>query len=179
MSVGDPTRIYSVLEVARELGISTHRLYRLIDGNGPEPEFEVTSYREGAGRRRFFWTLDGVDRWRAFFADQSAPQRHIREKTTPVDIFSDHKAVNVVGGYQVSWRMWFEVRGKMWWFSTPYGWFTSADNGTTWRDTGLQTRPPGLYRITARSATVHASDWMKKVWVGADQLKARLERVGE
>lgn len=151
-----------------------------IGRNGP-PAAVYNVSREG-GRVQPYWDLKGVEAWREAFKmmdDESAqpvPRAMIQPST-----FSDHKAVNVIGNIEVTWRLWWKPASGsddsvIWWFSTPFGWYQSANNGVNWVRTNQMIRPAGRYFPAAPGVTTGSVAAARR---GAYHLQKRLEKQRE
>jgi hypothetical protein len=172
VAVVSPPRLYTVSEIAKELGISRKWVHnRLSDkeSKAPPAAFRVHT---GGKDPMLLWTEQAVARWRAFYASvESIPS------TGRFFEYSDHQAVNMVRNQvMVTWKLWWKNTwdGKaQWWFSTPNGWWTSDDDGRTWSDTGLMVRPQD-YRYYAVNGNAKPSTAVAAVLRSALELGKKI-----
>lgn len=157
------------------LGISRHRVYRYLE-EGPrrlEPDYKALW---SGNKDQVFWRESKLAVWRQYVAAMDVPVAHVDAKKMTSG-FSDHNAVNVVGTFHVSWRLWWKpctTDALEWWFSTPQGWYTSTDEGSTWHRTGLMRRPETRYVALGTGAGRTLPDWQRAVENAAEALKTRL-----
>jgi predicted DNA-binding transcriptional regulator AlpA len=172
VAVVSPPRLYTVSEIAKELGISRKWIHnRLSDkeSKAPPAAFRVHT---GGKDPMLLWTEQAVARWRAFYAStESIPS------TGRFFEYSDHQAVNMVRNQvMVTWKLWWRntYDGKAeWWFSTPVGWFTSDDDGKKWVDTQLMVRPQD-YRYFCVNGNAKPTSTVAAVLRSALQLRDRI-----
>lgn len=168
--MSEPQQLFTVNEIAGIIGTSGRWMHHRLKTNpsAPRAEYTITSNRSGP---ILLWSQQGVMRWQAFHASC--------ESTPPVRFFSysDHNAVNRVGGIDVTWKLWWRTvfdGGTQWWFSTPQGWWTSVDDGRSWQFTDMTVRP-GDYRYQSVNANVMVRGAMAAVLRSAHALRQRLE----
>lgn len=135
--MSEPVKLYGTKQIAEILGASQRWVSaHAAAGRGPAIEFVVPAGRQ----TQMLWTHRGVAGWLAY---------HASTMSLPLNLsrfpdYSDHKAVNTINLATVTWKLWWRPMydgGTQWWFSTPRGWYASTDDGVTWTDMELMTRP--------------------------------------
>lgn len=133
----EPPMLYSAIDVAEQLGVSRTWIFSHMERPGsPPPAYRVQSK---GSKISPLWTTRGVDNWRAYHARLLAPA----DRAT-AEVYSDHRAVNRVGNVTVTWKLWWQNLWdgrQCWWYSTPFGWYTSEDDGYSWEPSGAMLRP--------------------------------------
>lgn len=164
-------QLYSIANVADALNRPRQHLDGRLDKGPPAAFYTVST--EG-GRVQPFWTIKGIEQWRTFF--EEFDHKADEPAQVPATAFSDHKAVNVVAGLHVTWRLWWKPAvddGVVWWLSTPFGWYRSGDGGINWVNTHQDVRPPGRYFPAAKGRMDGAVGIARR---GAHALQRRLEK---
>lgn len=165
-------RLYGAKEVAAMLGTQLNWVLKHMRNGGPPPDFCV----QRGGKMAPLWSPVSIDRWRAYHASSASLPKVERYLT-----FSDHNAVNQVGGLMVTWKLWWRNTydgGAMWWFSTPDGWYVSDDDGRTWDFADTMVRPGG-YHYFSVNGNVNPNRAVAGILRTAHQLKQRLEAARE
>jgi len=170
----NPQRLYTANEIAKHLGVTRRWLdIRLNNETAPKPEFTA---RTGGKDPMLLWSKAGFDRWEVFHASASSVPANVAKFTS----YSDHKAVNRFSTQiTVTWKLWFRAAGNgdtQWWFSTPDGWYISANYGANWRRTGLMVRPTEYkyHSICVNSDDIMTPTTIRVVLRGAELLRRQL-----
>lgn len=134
-------QLYGTAEVATAIGASrTWVQDHSRKPAAPKADFE---YVNQGGQRTLLWTERSIGLWARYFRLLRGKKRSGPRLVRTIN-FSDHWTVNTVGSATVTWKLWWRNLwdGRtQWWFSTPNGWYTSDNDGTTWEATGLTERP--------------------------------------
>lgn len=164
----EPQRLYGTTEIAEILGVKRARLIKDARQIGPKPDF-IFHYR-GMNPIQLY-TLNSLNQWRAFYASDAS----IRRKPST---YSDHRAVNQLGGTVITWKLWWRNThdgGAMWWFSTPQGWYVSNDDGRSWDFADVMIRP-GDYRYHCVTGNVTPGLGTLVILRSAEKLRRRIEK---
>lgn len=172
-----------ILMTAQQLSVAlgVERKWILRQQAGPQPEFAAQIV--GGRGPAWLWRESSLDHWRAYLASQaSVPRRAGRRKPEPQETghkgYSDHEAVNVTrADVVVTWKLWWHPLshgGTRWYFSTPHGWFISDDDGHSWENTRVMTRPND-HHYYAISGTVSPRPALASILRSANRLRQRLE----
>lgn len=170
--MSEPIRLYTVKEIADDLGVKRGWVNNRVglkrsDPNAPAPDFTAFI---GGKDPIMLWSETGLQHWRAFAASQSSVPKQLTK------IYSDHRATNEVRGQAVTWKLWWrnEAEGPVWWFGTPDGWWVSRNDGVDWKRTGLMVRP-GDYHYYCVNGTVKPSAAVSSVLRSTTFLRRHIE----
>lgn len=168
----EPIRLYTVKEIADDLGVkrtwvNNRTGLHTRDADAPQPEFTTFI---GGKDPIMLWSETGVQHWHAYAASQSSRPKQLTR------VYSDHRASNTVGGSVITWKLWWRngSDGPMWWFATPDGWWTSEDDGVSWKRTGLMVRPEGWHYYSV-IGSVKPSAAVASILRSATALRRRIE----
>lgn len=135
------------------------------------PQFVCTNK---GGKLLQLWTDAGLARWRIYLSSISSDPEH-----TPA-CYSCLRAVNYLGVNRITWKLWWRNTndgGTVWYFSTPAGWYTSADFGNCWEPKNTMMLDGSYHYFAVNVLSVQNNhSWVVNVLHTTDRLRRRIER---